>query len=92
MEDAAETFSLNGKPLELKVLLEQDEPLMLSELFAEVYGEEGSLVESFTVKVGDKNWNRVGFSLFFSKTGKYYLDLFNEADTFIISASITIEE
>lgn len=92
LEEVAETFSLNGKPVEIKVLLEQDKSLMLSELIVEVYEEAGGLVESFTVKVGDRNWNWVSFSQTFSKPGKYYIDMYNEADTFINSAGITIEE
>lgn len=93
MEGENTSFSLNGKPLKIFILVEQDKSLMLKKLVVEIYDEEAlKKIDTFVANVADPNWSWVKISYVFLKPGKYYIDMYNEEDTYVNTAYLTITE
>lgn len=89
-------FKLNNGTVEVYFMLEQDEPLLLSELFYEIYSGDGETyseqVLNETMKVASKDWNYTYFSVKFSAPGFYVIDMYNQNDVYINSAYFEIEQ
>lgn len=86
-------FILTGKGLSIFMLLEQDDPLMTSKLYMELYegADFENFVETLEVDIPDVKWNYVIVPLNFDKKGNYIFDVYSHNDTYINSASLVIK-
>lgn len=87
----SEYFTLKDNQILIYMLLEQEDPLMTSKLYIELY--EGEDFENFvdTIEVDiQSEWNYVIVPLNFDKKGKYVLDIYSHNDTYINSGFFTI--
>lgn len=83
------TFTKKSGVLELTALLEMSEPLLLTLLHMEIYsGEE--LITSRNFDIPSKEWNYVTIPIDIEKPGTYFVDLYNQEETFITSESFTV--
>lgn len=84
------TFKLgsSGK-IDLTVFVSNDGEFATNGLYIEVYDEEESLVEDYGIDI-QPEWDWVKFVHTFNKPGTYYFDIYNDEDTFVNSAQVTI--
>lgn len=87
----SEVFNLGRTgQVEVAVYLDMDgEPIETEKIIATVY-QDGDKLDDFEYEV-QKEWNWVKFVLTFKEKGSYSVDIYNEEDTFINTASVTIE-
>lgn len=84
-----EVFKLTNGVAKFTALLEQDEDLLLTTVYIDIYkGEELIKTDSFTV--GDKAWNYITLPIEMTETGDFYIDFYNQNDVFMNSGSFTI--
>lgn len=85
-----DVFYLNNGVAKFTALLEQDEDLLLTKVYVDIYrGEEVILNTSYTV--GDTKWNYITIPVEITEPGSYYMDFYNQNDVFINSGSFTVE-
>lgn len=88
-------FKLNNGTTEIFFMVEQDEPLLLSQLYYEIYSGDGETygeqVIAETMDVASKDWNYTYFSVKFNTAGYYVIDMYNQHDVYINSAYFEIE-
>lgn len=86
-------FKLVNGERELYVKIEQDTPLLLSQLIVDVYSgkDYSEFVDTYYFDVEGTNWTYTYFPITFKKAGKYAIDLYNQDNIFINSGYVTIQ-
>lgn len=82
---AGTEFKLKKENLELTIMLEQEEALLLSKIYYDVYSGKNSDVYEYgeEIDVADLQWNYIYFSIEVEKKGKYAVELYNQDDIYI---------
>lgn len=89
VEGESRTFKLGNAGADFIVVVFNDAPFKTKEFFVEVFNEGNDLVESFTLNVNPE-WDWLKFSMNLKDPGLYYIDIYNEVDTYINSGEVTI--
>lgn len=91
----ATEFTLKNGQVEITVFLEMLEALLCSEIFVEIYDASSATseqIENFSINGIDPTWNYLHFKINLKKEGTYYIDLYNQNDVFINSATVVIKK
>jgi hypothetical protein len=90
IEGESTTFSLgsSGK-VDLAVFVSNDGEFATNTLYIEIYDDEEEPFDDYSIEI-QPEWDWVKFVHTFNKPGTYYFDIYNEEDTFVNSASVTI--
>jgi hypothetical protein len=91
----AETFNLTNGEVEVLLLLEMDKALLCTEIFVEIYDASSATseqIENFSINSIDPTWDYVFFKVKLKKEGTFYIDLYNQNDVFINSATVVINK
>jgi hypothetical protein len=78
----------NG-PAKITVALFNDEPLLTKEIVVEIYAEDNTLYDSFSISTKEE-WNWCKFSIDIKEPGKYAIDLYNENDVYINTGYVDV--
>lgn len=84
-------FTLVNGTREITVLLDQDEPLLLTKLYVTVYHGEETLSDD-AYDIPSKDWNYVTVPITVNKPGAYIVDFYTQDDVFINSGYFDVEE
>lgn len=91
MSGESTVFKLNNGTAKIAAMLEQDEPLLLSKVYVNVYmGEDEISAESYDIP--SKDWNYINVYVTVNKPGSYYVDFYTQDDAFINTASFEVVE
>jgi hypothetical protein len=89
VEGEGRTFKTGSEGAKFVVVVYNDNPFKTKEFFVEVYNEDNDLVESFSLDVNPE-WDWLKFAMNLKDPGKYFIDIYNEVDTYINSGEVTI--
>ncbi len=56
-----------------------------------IYDEDMNPVDEFSINI-ESEWNWVKFSISLKEEGKYYVDVYNEVDTFVNTGELFVEK
>ena len=86
-------FYLEDGLVEIVIMLQQETPLLLTELVYDIYsGEELDVFDnSERIEINDLQWNYVQFSIEIRGEGNYVIDLYNQDDIYINSLEFTVK-
>lgn len=83
-------FELTGDSIKLFVLASMEEAFLTKFIYVDIYDENNEVVDSFEIDL-EEDWNWFYFDIIFKSKGVYYIDIYNEADVFINTGSVTIK-
>jgi hypothetical protein len=89
VEGESRTFDIGDDGAEFVVVIYNDAPFKTKEFLVEVYDEDNEVVETFTLDV-NPDWDWLKFSMNLKEPGKYFIDIYNEVDTYVNSGEVTI--
>jgi hypothetical protein len=91
MSGESTVFKLENGSRKITAMLEQDENLLLSQLYVTVFlGEE--TISDDVYDIPSKEWNYVTVPLTVTKPGLYYVDFYTQDNVFINSGSFEVVE
>ncbi len=83
-------FTLENGTRKISAKLEQDEPLLLTKVYVDLYlGEEVVVNDSYDIPSTD--WNYVTVPITVDKPGSYYVEFYTQDDVFISTGSFEVE-
>jgi hypothetical protein len=90
-ESEATTFKANREGTrEVTIYLSNDKAFKTTKMYVDIYDSKSNeKIDDFTIDV-EVDWDWVKFKQTFTKPGEYYIDIYNEDDTFINTATVTI--
>jgi len=91
MTGESTVFSLTNGSLEVRGMVEMDDPMLLTKLYVDVtFGEEVILNDSYDVP--SKDWGFIHFPVTVTKPGIYFVDLYTQDDVYITGSSFEVTE
>ena len=75
---------------EITIYLSNDKAFKTTKMYVDIYDSKtNEKIEDFSIDV-EEDWDWVKFKQSFTKPGEYYVDIYNEDDVFINTATVTI--
>ncbi len=90
MSGESTVFSLENGTKEITAKLEQDEALLLTQIYVTVINDLGDAISDDVYSIASKDWNYVTVPITVNQPGSYIVDFYTQDDVFISSGSFEV--